>query len=161
MNKTDEFIEKKVKTQKFGDKAMEEYAHLNYVPIIRPASANFLRIITATKQPRNILEIGTAIGYSGKIMLRACDIAKLTTIEIDFERYKLAQTNLKKYKKRVEFVLGDAGDYLLNCEEKFDMIFLDGAKAQYLSYYPSLMACLNDGGILIVDNVMQDGRAHV
>lgn len=157
MNKTDEFVKQKAQLQKFGDKAMETFAKDNYVPIIRPASANFLRTIVAIKQPKNILEIGTAIGYSGKLMLDACESAKLTTLEIDFERYEIAQKNLKKYKERVDFKLCDAGDYLLNCEEKFDLIFLDGAKAQYLSYYPSLMTVLNDGGVLVADNVLQDG----
>ncbi len=157
MNKTEEFVKEKVQMQKFGDRAMEEYAKQNYIPIIRPASANFLRTIVAIKQPKNILEIGTAIGYSGGIMLSACQEAKLTTIEIDYERYQMAQKNLKKYKERVDFKLCDAGDYLLNCEEKFDLIFLDGAKAQYLSYYPSLMTVLNDGGVLVADNVLQEG----
>ena len=157
MNKTQEFVKQKAQMQKFGDKAMEEYAKDNFIPIIRPASANFLRTIVAIKQPKNILEIGTAIGYSGKLMLDACQSAKLTTLEIDFERYTMAQKNLRKYKDRVEFKLCDAGDYLLNCENKFDLIFLDGAKAQYLSYYPSLMTVLNDGGVVIADNVLQDG----
>ncbi len=157
MNKTSEYISQKIKTQKFGNKAMEEYAKQNYVPIIRSASANLLRTIAAIVQPKNILEIGTAIGYSAKIMLDACSDAKLTTLEIDFERYTLAQKNLKKYKARVDFKLCDAGDFLLNCEEKFDLIFLDGAKAQYLSYYPSLMQVLADGGVLIADNILQEG----
>lgn len=157
MNKTSEYISQKIKTQKFGNKAMEEYAKQNYVPIIRPASANLLRTITAIVRPKNILEIGTAIGYSAKIMLDACNDTKLTTLEIDFERYTLAQKNLRKYKDRVDFKLCDAGDFLLNCEDKFDLIFLDGAKAQYLSYYPSLMRVLADGGVLIADNILQEG----
>lgn len=157
MNKTEEFIKTKIQTKKFGNKVMEEYAKQNFVPIIRPASANFLRTITAVVKPKYILEIGTAIGYSAKIMLDACKTSHLTTLEIDYDRYTLAQKNLKKYKDRVDFKLCDAGDYLLNCENKFDLIFLDGAKAQYLSYYPNLMGVLADGGVLLADNVLQDG----
>ncbi len=157
MDKTQEFINFMISKQKFGDKRLEEYAQQNYVPIVKRDTANMLRLIVAMLKPRRVLEIGTAIGYSGKIMLDACADLHLTTLEIDYDRFMLAKKNLKKYEPRVEIVLCDADDYLLNCEQKFDLIFLDGAKAQYLGYLPSILRLLDDGAVLVADNVLQEG----
>lgn len=157
MDKTGEYIANLIAKQKFGNKQMEEYAKENYVPIVRKDTANLLRVLVSMKKPLRILEIGTAIGYSGKIMLDACPQSRLTTLEIDYDRYKLAEKNLKKYAGRVKMVLCDAGDFLLNCEEKYDFVFLDGAKGQYLSYLPSILRVLDDGALFVADNVLQDG----
>ena len=157
MEKTQEYINYLLGKQKFGDKTMEEYAKQNYVPIVRKETANMLRTLVALKQPKKILEIGTAIGYSGKIMLDACSNCHLTTLEIDYDRFCIAEKNLKKYKDRVLMNLCDAGDFLLNCEEKYDLVFLDGAKGHYLSYLPSIMRVLNDNALFVADNVLQDG----
>lgn len=157
MDKTQEFINYMIDKQKFGNAKMEEYAHQNYVPIVKRDTANMLRIMVTALKPHKVLEIGTAIGYSGKIILDAFENAHLTTLEIDYDRYKIAEKNLRKYEDRVDLILGDAGDYLLNCEEKYDFVFLDGAKAQYLSYLPSILRVLNDGAVLFADNVLQEG----
>ena len=157
MDKTQEFLNYMIDKQKFGNAKMEEYAHLNYVPIVKRDTANMLRIMVTALKPHKVLEIGTAIGYSGKIILDAFENAYLTTLEIDYDRYKIAEKNLRKYEDRVDLILGDAGDYLLNCEEKYDFVFLDGAKAQYLSYLPSILRVLNDGAVLFADNVLQEG----
>ncbi len=157
MDKTQEFLNYMIDKQKFGNAKMEEYAHLNYVPIVKRDTANMLRIMVTALKPHKVLEIGTAIGYSGKIILDAFENAHLTTLEIDYDRYKIAEKNLRKYEDRVDLILGDAGDYLLNCEEKYDFVFLDGAKAQYLSYLPSILRVLNDGAVLFADNVLQEG----
>ena len=157
MDKTQEFLNYMIDKQKFGNAKMEEYAHLNYVPIVKRDTANMLRIMVTALKPHKVLEIGTAIGYSGKIILDAFENAHLTTLEIDYDRYKIAEKTLRKYEDRVDLILGDAGDYLLNCEEKYDFVFLDGAKAQYLSYLPSILRVLNDGAVLFADNVLQEG----
>lgn len=157
MDKTTEFINSMICKQKFGDEKMEIYAKEHYVPIVRKDTANLLRILVSAVKPKNILEIGTAIGYSGKIMLQAYKLAHLTTLEIDYDRLQLAKSNLSRFHKRIDFHLCDAGDYLLNCDKKFDFVFLDGAKAQYLSYLPSIMNVLNDGAMFVADNVLQDG----
>lgn len=157
MDKTQEFINYMIDKQKFGNAKMEEYAHQNYVPIVKRDTANMLRIMVTALKPHKVLEIGTAIGYSGKIILDAFENAHLTTLEIDYDRYKIAEKNLRKYEDRVDLILGDAGDYLLNCEEKYNFVFLDGAKAQYLSYLPSILRVLNDGAVLFADNVLQEG----
>lgn len=157
MNRTDEYIMNLINKQKFGNIPMEIFAKDNYVPIVKKDTANFLRIVATMVQPKKILEIGTAIGYSTKILLDACEQSKVISLEIDYERYKLAQKNLRKYASRVELKLCDAEDYLLNCEEKFDLIFLDGAKGQYLSYLPSILRLLNNGGVFVADNVLQEG----
>ena len=157
MNKTAEFINYMISKQKFGDSKLETYAKEHYVPIVKRDTANMLRILVSATKPKNILEIGTAIGYSGKIMLEASSESFLTTLEIDYDRYVIAQKTLKKFANRVEFNLCDAGDFLLNCDKKFDFVFLDGPKAQYLSYLPSILNVLNDGAIFVADNVLQDG----
>ena len=157
MEKTQDYINTLISKQKFGDKAMEEYAKECYIPIVKKDTANMLRVLIATKQPKKILEIGTAIGYSAKIMLSAYEQSHLTSLEIDYDRFEMAKKNLKKYANRVTLELCDAGDYLLNCEEKFDFIFLDGAKGHYLSYLQSLLNVMADNAILVADNVLQDG----
>ena len=157
MNKTTEFINYMISKQKFGDSKLEDYAKEHYVPIVKRDTANLLRILVSATKPKKILEIGTAIGYSGKLMLQASEDSFLTTLEIDYDRYIFAQKTLKKFADRVEFHLCDAGDFLLNCDEKYDFVFLDGPKAQYLSYLPSILNVLNDGAIFVADNVLQEG----
>ena len=108
--------------------------------------------------PQKILEIGTAIGYSGTIILLSCD-GNLVTLEKDNASAQIAQETFKKFnlQKRVTLINCDAIDYLINCKEKFDFVFLDGPKGQYIKYYPYIKKILNTGGILFADNVLFRG----
>lgn len=140
---------------------LKEFARKNFVPIVRDETAKYLEKYCHELKPDKILEIGTAIGYSGILMLRACD-GNLWTIEKDVERYNIARENFKLYdlENRVLIFNDDALNVLNKLDEKnekFEFIFLDGAKGQYIKYYPILKNLLKTGGILFADNVLMGG----
>lgn len=133
----------------------------NFIPIVRDRTANYLIEECKKVEPKRILEIGTAIGYSGLLMLQATQ-ADLVTIEKNEERYKQAQENFKQYGllSRVTLLLGDALEKLEQLKkngEKFDFIFLDGPKGQYIKYLPYLKEMLNKNGVMFTDNIDLQG----
>ena len=134
----------------------------DYMPFIRDESAKILFDICQKEKPKNILEIGTAVGYSALLMLEGAKDAFITTIEKDNERAQQAMTNFEKngVKERVDLIVGDAGEVLPQLEDEgkeFDLIFLDGPKGQYLRYLPHLKKMLCKGGLLVADNVLLHG----
>ena len=134
----------------------------DYMPFIRDESAKVLFEICQTEKPKNILEIGTAVGYSALLMLEGAKESFVTTIEKDEKRAQEARVNFEKngVKQRVNLVIGDAGQVLPQLEEEgknFDLIFLDGPKGQYLRYLPHLKNLLCKGGLLVADNVLLHG----
>ena len=136
-------------------------AREGYIPIIRDNTAQALINVCKEKSPKKILEIGTAIGYSGLLMLQNCQ-AFLYTIEKDEQRLAEAEKNFKLFgqEARVKLILDDALialEKLCNDNEKFDLIFLDGAKGQYIKYYPLIKKLLNHDGILFTDNIYMHG----
>ena len=137
---------------------MQGYAQKHFVPIIQPQTASLLMSVIKIKKPKNILEIGTATGFSGIIMLLNCN-AKLTTIDINEKCMEKAEQNFADFHltSRVKLCLGDAKDILENLANKFDFIFLDGPKTQYIDYLPGLIDLLADGGVLFADNVLFKG----
>ena len=138
---------------------IEREAHKDLVPIIRKEMESFLRVILTIKHPKEILELGTAIGYSAILMSECCD-AKITTIENYEKRIPIARENIKKAGKseQIELLEGDAMEVMKTLpKEKYDFIFMDAAKAQYINYLPEAMRLLQKGGVLITDNVLQDG----
>ena len=138
---------------------IEREAHKDLVPIIRKEMESFLRVILTIKHPKEILELGTAIGYSAILMSEACD-AKITTIENYEKRIPIARENFAKADKQnqIELLEGDALEVMKTLPEtKYDFIFMDAAKAQYINYLPEVMRLLTPGGVLITDNVLQDG----
>ena len=141
-----------------------KYAKENYVPIIRDKSAEFLYKFVKDHQIHDVLEIGTAIGFSGSIILSA-GAKHLTTIDINKTYFDLAKNTFKKLNldNLVTMYLSDAKDVikeLLNKKCKFDMVFLDGAKGQYINYLPILKELLNDGGVIFADNVLLHGMVE-
>lgn len=110
-------------------------------------------------QPKKILEIGTAVGVSAAAMLKVCPNTRLTTIEIDEERYTEAKKNLAELglSERVTCHLGDAGEILAMMDAKYDFVFLDGPKAQYPKYMSELKRMLNKGGVVFADDVLLFG----
>lgn len=136
---------------------IENYAKENFIPIIRPNSREILMAEVKKLSPSKILEIGSAIGYSGLCMLFASS-ASLVTIEKDEERVTMARQNFERYNvaKRVQLINDDALKILTNLAEeeaKFDFIFLDGPKGQYHKYLPLISKLLVKGGTLVADNV--------
>jgi len=143
-------------------KELEKFARDNHIPVLLSDSAEFIKQIVSKKQPRSILEIGTAIGYSGSIMLEASKSASLVTIEKDESSFKLATTTFIElgFSNRVTQIFGDGYEEILKLNQdgkKFDLIFLDGPKGQYIYYYKVLLNMLNNGGCLLVDNVLFHG----
>lgn len=146
-------------------KILEAFARQNHIPVLLDDSAKFLSEFVREKQFKNILEIGTAIGYSGSIMLLECKQANLTTIELKKESFDMATNTFKSLglNDRVEQLLGDAYEHIFILHEqkkKYDLIFLDGPKGQYLRYYPMLLDMLSDGGCLLADNVLLKGMVR-
>ena len=131
------------------------------VPIIRSETAALLRSLTAALRPENILEIGTAVGYSAlqmcQVMPKNCHI---TTIEKYEKRIPEAKENFRKAgeESRITFLEGDADMWLKELKGKqFDLVFMDAAKGQYLNWLPLLLDLMPVGAVLISDNVLQDG----
>jgi len=143
-----------------GLKKLEEYALENHVPIIRPLSREILAKEVAAKNPSKILEIGTAIGFSGCLMLNSAPNSTLTTIEIDAKSFEVAKRNFAEagLTNRVKQILGDASEVVKTLEGKFDFIFLDGPKSQYVKQLPYLVNLLSVGGVLLADNVLFMGQ---
>lgn len=142
----------------------ECYAKENFVPIIRPNSAKFLYNFVKENNVNSILEIGTAIGFSGSIMLSA-GAEKLTTIDINEVTNKVAINTFAKlgFADKVELILEDAKTVLPKLvaeNRKFDMVFLDGAKGQYINYLPNLLKLINKDGIIFADNVLFGGMVE-
>lgn len=140
------------------------YAKDNFVPIIRPKSAEFLYNFIRDNNIKSVLEIGTAIGYSGSIMLSA-GLELLTTIDINEVTNKLAKNTFERLglSDKVEMILEDAKivlDRLVNVKRKYDMIFLDGAKGQYVYYLPYLLKLINKDGVIFADNVLLGGMVE-
>ena len=139
---------------------IEKKAIEDGVPIIRSETAALLRSLTAALRPENILEIGTAVGYSAlqmcQVMPKNCHI---TTIEKYEKRIPEAKENFRKAgeESRITFLEGDADMWLKELKGKqFDLVFMDAAKGQYLNWLPLLLDLMPVGAVLISDNVLQD-----
>ena len=139
---------------------LEQEAIADYVPIIRKDMQSFLKTFLAMKQPKRILEVGTAVGFSALLM---CEYAgpdvQITTIENYDKRIPIARANFARAGKENQITLieGDAQDVLKTLDGPFDFIFMDAAKGQYIHFLPDIMRVLASGGVLISDNVLQDG----
>ena len=137
---------------------MEHYASMNNVPIIELDSIKFIMKYIKMNKVKSILEIGTAIGYSAILMANANNFCEITTIERDEKRYKEAGKNVNKsgLDKRLELVYNDAMEVNLSgC--KYDLIFIDAAKGQYIKYFDKFCNYLNPGGVIITDNLKFHG----
>ncbi len=130
------------------------------VPVIRPEMQSFLELFLQLGKPRRILEIGTAVGFSALYMAEHTDPdCRITTIENYPVRIAQAKTNFAAHPMgdRIILLEGDAAEILPGLEGPYDVIFMDAAKAQYIRFLPEAKRLLSDGGILISDNVLQDG----
>lgn len=139
---------------------IEEYALQTQVPVIRKSMQQLLRFLLTFSKPKNILEVGTAIGFSALLMSEyAPEDCHITTIEKYEKRIPIARANFEKAGKadRITLLEGDAMDILKELEGTYDLIFMDAAKGQYIHFMPEILRLLAPGGLLISDNVLQDG----
>lgn len=139
---------------------IEAYANELGIPIVPHETAKFLDFFTATMQPSQVLEIGTAIGFSASLMAQHLQAdGHLTTIDRYEKMYERAKENFKKMglEDRITLIEGDAADVLPTLEGSYDLIFMDSAKAKYIEFYPECMRLLRQGGVLIIDDVFQGG----
>lgn len=162
-NITEKYIEKYIKGT-IPDSSnilqtLEQYAKEHHIPIIQPEVAQFIRVILNIKKPKNILEIGTAIGYSAIVMAETIDDVKIITIERRDDMIDIAKKNIRKagYENRIEIMGGDAENVLPCIDGEFDMIFLDAAKGQYMDFLNLCLDKLNNDGVIISDNVLYKG----
>lgn len=139
---------------------LEKEARENRVPIIRREMQSFLKALLRITSPRLILEVGTAVGFSTLLMSEyAPEDCRITTIENYEKRIPIARENFRKAGKedRITLLEGDAAQVLKTLEGSYDFIFMDAAKAQYIHFLPDILRLLSNGGILVSDNVLQDG----
>ena len=139
---------------------LEMDALKNQVAIIRRETQSLLKVLLRIKTPSRILEVGTAVGFSSLLMSTyGPENCRITTIENYDKRIPIARENFKKAGKEEQITLleGDAREILKTLEEPFDFIFMDAAKGQYIHFLPDILRLLSRGGILISDNVLQDG----
>ena len=139
---------------------IEKEALDTFVPIIRKEMQSFMKVLLAMKKPVKILEVGTAVGFSAILMSEyAPEDCKITTIEKYEKRIPIAKENFKRAGKEDKITLleGDALEILQGLEGTYDFIFMDAAKAQYIYYMPEIIRLLEKGGVLVSDNVLQDG----
>ena len=138
---------------------MLSFARENYIPVMLDDTKKLLQQLTTENQPKKILEIGTAIGYSGIVMLTSSPEAQLNTIEMDEKSAEMARQNFIQagVYDRVNLFVGDAKEIVTQLTGKYDFIFLDGPKGQYDCFLPYLIDVLEMGGLLVCDNVLYKG----
>ncbi|MGN0160711.1 MAG: O-methyltransferase [Lachnospiraceae bacterium] len=139
---------------------IEREAMADYVPIIRQEMGSFLKMLLALKKPMKILEVGTAVGYSAILMAdnmpKGCTI---TTIEKYEKRIPIARKNFERagHEDKITLLEGDAIEIMKTLEDSYDLIFMDAAKGQYIHFLDDVLRLLAPGGVLVSDNVLQEG----
>ena len=140
---------------------IEKEAGKDGVPIIRKEMESFLRVMLSIKKPMRILELGTAVGYSAILMSEYIDEkGQIITIENYDKRIPIAKENIKKAGREnvIKLLEGDAMEIMPTLERnQFDFVFMDAAKAQYIHFLPEVLRLMKKDGVLITDNVLQEG----
>ncbi len=139
---------------------LEHFAYQNHVPVIRTPVQGLLKLLLTITKPMRILEVGTAMGFSALFMSEYAPAGcEVVTIEKVGKRIRQAKDNFIKYGqgKKITLLEGDAKEILRTLEPPFDFIFMDAAKGQYLNFLPDVLRLLREEGLLVSDNVLQDG----
>ena len=140
--------------------AIEQEALRDRVPIIRKEMQSFLKVLLMIKRPMQILEVGAAVGFSSILMSEYMpEGGHITTIENYDKRIPIARANFKRAGKeeQIDLIEGDALEVMHGLEGPYDLIFVDAAKGQYIHYLPEVMRLLGTDGVLVSDNVLQEG----
>lgn len=140
-------------------KELEDFARKENIPIIPHETVAYFRFLMETMQPKNILEIGTAIGFSALLMAQHSPESKITTIDRNPEMIGFAKANFVKYDIRQQITLleGDAVDVLSTLTESYDFVFMDSAKSKYIIFLPEILKHLEVGGVVVLDDIFQGG----
>lgn len=132
------------------------------VPVMRPETKEFIKTQLLIKKPINIIEIGTAVGYSALFMSQyIAKEAHITSIELDEDRVREAEANILKAgkKEQIKIIQGDAAEVLKTLTDSmYDFAFVDAAKGQYINYLPDVKRIIKTDGVIISDNILQDGE---
>ncbi len=142
---------------------IKKEALANKVPILQDKSLELIRLILRIKEPKKILEIGTAVGYSAINFVDELNgNVFVKTIEKNENMYNIANQNISKvgFVDNIDVILADATKYLPNLKEDnvYDVIFIDAAKGQYLKFLENAIRLIKNGGVIIADNVLFKGR---
>ena len=154
-----DYIENYLRNLKAIEK-MSNYAEKNHVPIIERESEEFINFLISMQKPKKILELGTAIGYSSiSFAKRNKCIEKIDSVELKSEMAEIARKNISDLDldKIISVHESDAYDFLLDLDEKYDLIFIDAAKGQYEKYFEAALKNLKEKGLIICDNVLFKG----
>lgn len=161
INKTyvEDYIRSLLPTKNEFLSEMESYADENNVPIVHPEVAQFLRVMIRMNNPKSVLEVGTAIGYSALVMASCMNRGKILTIERNKDIINIAKKNIEEngFKDRIFIIEGDAEEELEKLDEKFDFIFLDASKGHYKEFFSIFIDKLNPGGVVVSDNILYKG----
>ena len=140
-------------------KELEDFARKENIPIIPHETVAYFRFLMETMQPKNILEIGTAIGFSALLMAQHSPESKIITIDRNPEMIGFAKANFAKFDSRQQITLleGDAVDVLSTLTESYDFVFMDSAKSKYIIFLPEILKHLEVGGVVVLDDIFQGG----
>lgn len=140
-------------------KELESFAREENIPIIPHETVAYFRFLLQTIAPKNILEIGTAIGFSALLMAENAPDAQITTIDRNPEMIALAKENFARFDSRKQITLleGDAVHVLQDLDQRFDFVFMDSAKSKYIVFLPQILERLEVGGVVVLDDIFQGG----
>ena len=136
---------------------LRNYGIENNIPIMKLETKEFLKSLVLISKPKNILEIGTAIGYSSLLFSKYSN-ANITTIEKSKEISEIAKANFSKYNKKINLINMDAKKALNNFNQGFDFVFIDANKSQYEYYFNESLKLLNENGLIVCDNILFRGE---
>lgn len=139
---------------------IRKYAEENHIYIVKPQVEKLLAVLMSITKPKNILEVGTAIGYSSMLMLKyAGESSCVTTIERDESVLEQARDNIKArgLHDRIRTIFGDATEVLESISGEFDFVFIDAAKGQYRDHFEKSLKLVKSGGIILTDDVLYFG----
>lgn len=159
--RTDIFIQALIPDKAAYLEKIEQLARKTDVPVIRTQTQSLLQLLLVIKRPRRILEVGTAIGFSALLMSESAPAGcEIVTVEKNPQMAAAARANFLNYggDKKITLLEGDGLEIVGTLSGAFDFIFMDAAKGQYLNFLPPLLRLLPEGGILVSDNVLQNGE---
>lgn len=155
----DDYIRSKYPDQTGILAELEDYAKDNFIPIIQRPSLELLKLVIKLTGSKNILELGTAIGYSAIAMARLDEEISITSIDRDEEMISLARENIKRAQlgDRITLKLGEIDQVLTGLKGPFDLVFIDAGKSHYIDYFTRSLPLIKEGGLVFSDNILFKG----